>query len=105
MYSDVFDGLRMMREGRNVIFINKGILTSAFKMDPFLSQKVIMFANNEQAVWANTIFPKHSPLKAMFSKGLKTLRESGLMYKLQSKWEGLSIPTEKHDSTEARLST
>ena len=91
-YTSIEEGLYNMKTQRVVIHVSYGTLKSAFLTNPSLSQKVIVFGFGESSVWPCIIFQKHSPFTKMFRRAVLQLRESGVISRLQTQWEGKDVP-------------
>ena len=85
-----------------VIHINRGILTAAFKDDPSLSQRVILFGGGEAVTWSNVILSKRSPLTPVLRAGVTRLSEAGVLTRLQYDWEGRGVPNSDEMGKEVR---
>ncbi len=104
MFSDINEGLLRMHNDPVVIHVNKGILTSSFKMYPWITQRVEVFGNEGSGEdYGNTILSKNSPLTPVFRFGLLKMRESGGLDRLRIEWEGAAVPKGDSQSKEVRV--
>ena len=102
VFKDLGDGLSLIENGRNAIFVSNGRLLGYFKSNPFVSQKIKVFGEAKPQYYGY-LLPTNSPLKPVLQKGTNILIETGGMDHLMKYWLGTGVPLNK-DSEKMVLS-
>ena len=102
VFKDFADGLSLIENGKNAMFISTGLLHGYFKSNPFVSQKIKVFGEGKPQYYGY-LLPTNSPLKPVLQKGTNILIETGGMDHLMNYWLGTGVPLNK-DSEKMVLS-
>ena len=86
-YYSIKNGLELIENGPNVIFLDERIFLTHLKSNP-TKQKMHIIKLKEKSTFANLLFYKNSPLLPIFKQGVSNLWETGMERQLAYKWAG-----------------
>ena len=86
-YYSIKNGLELIENGPNVIFLDERIFLTHLKSNP-TKQKMHIIKLKEKSTFANLLFYKNSPLLPIFKQGVSNLWENGMERQLAYKWAG-----------------
>ena len=90
VFNSVEEGVKAMRDGKNVIHISEGMLKRYFFERPYIQQPVKVFAK-EKPEFKAIIVTLNSPLKPIFEFGIRSLMQEKTSDRVLRKWEGPSL--------------
>ena len=101
MFYSVEQGLKIIEEGQNVIYLDLNMILGHLKANPIKQNIRIIHTGTFDL--SHLIFGKNSPLSPMFQQGTIYLRERGIERQMFYKWFGQLHEANNHEETTVTL--